>query len=59
MPGAAEMFARMTIFRIVTAPDMPTRAAQAQMHPAITAGQAFHAALSGGRNAPDDIGMGA
>ena len=53
MPGAAGMFACMTVFRIVAAADVSAGAAQAEMHPAIAAGQAFHAALTRGRDAPD------
>jgi len=47
MLGAARVFARMTIFRIVTASHMAAGAAQTQVHPCVAADQTFHATIAG------------
>ena len=41
-----EMLARMSIFRIVTAPYVSARPAQAKMHPSVARGEAFLTAIA-------------
>jgi hypothetical protein len=57
MTGAAGMFARVTIFRIIAASNMTAGAAQAQVHPRVARCQAFHATIAGGHDVPDAVQM--
>jgi hypothetical protein len=46
--GFEKMLARMPIFRIVAAPHMSARPAQAKVHPSVAHGEAFLATIAAG-----------
>jgi hypothetical protein len=50
MAGPAGMLARVAILRVVAATNVAARAAQAQVHPGVSHGQAFHASVAGRRD---------
>src|SRR6266581_2337328 len=49
MPGLLEMLGGVLVLRVVAASDVPARPAQAKMHPGVSRGEAFLAAVGVGR----------
>src|SRR6059036_3873457 len=49
MPGLLEMLGGVLVLRVVAASDVSARSAQAQMHPGVSRGEAFLAAVGVGR----------
>src|SRR6266480_6907858 len=45
MPGLLEMLGGVLVLRVVAASDVPARPAQAKMHPGVSRGEAFLAAV--------------